>query len=151
MREILFRGKRADNGEWVEGSLQKYTHEKPNGVETHYNISEYNYGYADNDGFEPTYTSGFDDEVIPETVGQYTGLTDKNGKRIFEGDIVEHHAQGDIIVNRGVVVWDAPNGRWAYQLNTMCPCFYMHDPKAVEVIDNIYDNPELIGKDDTND
>lgn len=67
------------------------------------------------------------------------------GKRIFEGDIVEHYAQGDIIVNRGVVVWDAPNGRWAYQLKTMCPCFYMHNPKTFEVIGNIHDNPELIG------
>ncbi len=132
MREILFRGKRIDNGEWVEGFYCPAT-----------------FGYfpcrpaivpkedMDDGCWHP-------EEVDPSTVGQYTGLTDKNGKRIFEGDIMEHHAQGDLTVNRGVVNWDAKNARWAHQLNTMNPCFYMHNPKTVEVIGNVHDNPELL-------
>ena len=130
MREILFRGKRIDNGEWVDGNLfvpDEITHRKaPTELLVGTNVVRISY------------------EVDPSTVGQYTGLTDKNGKRIFEGDILEHHAQGDIIVNRGVVNWDEKNARWAHQLNTMNPCFYMHNPKSVEVIGNIYDNPELL-------
>lgn len=125
MREILFRGKRKDNGKWIQGDYQHF--------------------YIENDIY--VYIGGWGKEmrlVKPETVGQFTGLTDKNGKKIFEGDIIEHHAQGNIIVNRGVVVWDASEGRFAYQLRTMLPGFYMHNPETVEVIGNIHDNPELL-------
>ena len=129
MRVILFRGKRIDNGEWKCGS---YVHQY-GCHEIFLESCEGEYGY---DRYH----------VVPETVGQFTGLTDNNGKWIFEGDILEHHVQGDIIVNRGVVNWDEKNARWAHQLNTMNPCFYMHNPKTVEVIGNIHDNPELIGE-----
>lgn len=130
MREILFRGKRVDNGEWVEGF---YRHEKVGDYFTVVFITE-----PLTDGVFARH------RVDPSTVGQYTGLTDKNGKRIWEGDILEHHAQGNIIVNRGVVTWDEKNARWVHQLNTMAPCFYMHNPRAVEVIGNTHDNPELL-------
>lgn len=73
MREILFRGKRVDNGEWVEGSLIKVDwRNKP----TTYSIM-------------PTRPTACNYIVIPETVGQCTGLTDKNGVRIFEGMLLE--------------------------------------------------------------
>ena len=130
MRKILFKGKRKDNGEWVEGFYFKR--------------DEHNHYIGD--GQVP---AQFFYEVIPETVGQFTGLTDKNGKQIFEGDIVEHHVQGDILVNRGVVNWDKENARWAYQLNTMNPCFVLYNPKAFDVISNIHDNPELLRSDNS--
>lgn len=74
MREILFRGKRKDNGEWVYGYLCRYGF---TGKEKYYII--------------PYYASDlYGIEVDPETVGQFTGLTDCNEKKIFEGDIIRY-------------------------------------------------------------
>lgn len=85
MREILFRGKRKDNGEWVCGDLLQ-----DKDLEKCY-IEYFEY-YSSENGPQRDYCQC---EVIPETVGQYTGLTDKNGKKIFEGDIVRMYFEGE--------------------------------------------------------
>ena len=79
MREILFRGKRTDNGEWVYGSLEI----SEDGLDCNKNV----YYIID------AYGNG--EEVIPETIGQYTGLNDKYGNKIFEGDICKGNEYSD--------------------------------------------------------
>ena len=76
MREILFRGKRKDNGEWVEGDLVRLHNPKKN--ELHIAAQGDNQNWAHTKFIE----------ILPATIGQYTGQKDRNGKRIFEGDKV---------------------------------------------------------------
>ena len=124
-REILFRGKRTDNGEWVEGYLCE-CHHKDTGK----------YDYAIQEMFENGYIMH---EVIPETVGQNTGLTDKNGKKIFEGDICKHRSNysGNTVIS--VVTYT--DGHF---LALVCENSGFELPEKLEVIGNIHDNPELL-------
>lgn len=136
MREILFRGKRVDNGEWVFGSYAFEPRRKGAFGQTisdldqerHYIVSKKNYEYW---------------EVVPETVGQYTGLTDKNGKRIFEGDIVSSNKRKTWIgmgeVWFGNSAFWCGEREWAKLLRVVC----LEDEQA-EIIGNIHDNPELL-------
>ena len=123
MREILFRGKRIDNGEWVEGG---YKCEKVGEYFTAVFIVEH-------------LTSGVweNHRVNPATVGQYTGLADKNGKKVFEGDIVS--TDGDMYI----CYWDIGNIEFALksELETFGIGYVYPD---VEVVGNIDDNPELM-------
>lgn len=128
MREILFRGKRTDNGEWVYGYLY-ITHKGE------YEIGAYNKKF----GIERV-----THVVIPGTVGQYTGLTDKNGKKIFEGDIcrVTRHCilcYGSITFIKGSFWFDEFNTDSVLELSKL-----EINNFEIEVIGNIHDNPELL-------
>ena len=134
MREILFRGK-TKQGEWVQGDLSQHKTGK----------RFIKCGSA---------TSSF--EVIPETIGQYTGLTDKNGTKIFEGDILSIARKSDGIGSyyypplkypvNVFVCWDMCAWCW----ETICKeKYYICFPDAwchfeCEIIGNIHDNPELL-------
>ena len=131
MREILFRGK-TDNGEWVYG---------------HY---VYQYGahmiYLP-DGTDREY--GFDyHHIIPETVGQFTGLTDKNGKKIFEGDIISTDIKRPYLVvefRDGCFMFNCNDGGEDYYDIMLPICKEAHtEYEYGEVIGNIHDNPELL-------
>ena len=123
MREILFRGKRADNGEWVAGNLFIPDREDtPTQICIGTNIVRISY------------------DISPETVGQYTGLTDKNGKKIFEGDVVTMPAYGG---GRHKAVVYFKKGKFAVDGNVYS--FKDISPKNIEIIGNIHDNPELMG------
>lgn len=135
MREILFRGKRVDNDEWVCG----FYFERVRNYAGYKTVEHCYIKYETWDEGFITY------EVKPETVGQYTGLTDKNGKKIFEGDIVKFVYNG----NTGIyqVVYDiseldfkATNGKEKYENNFQ----YLTCCEEIEAIGNIYDNKELL-------
>ena len=142
MRDILFRGKRTDNGEWEYGDLWC----NPYGKRVVCIVSPIN-GQGTTDG----------NEVDPETVGQYTGMKDKNGKKIFEGDIVRLTDEHNEMEWTAVVVFGNPNGdyNWGWQLNAVeefdgnkdiLLWVDMEESGAYcEIIGNIHDNPELIG------
>lgn len=126
MREILFRGKRTDNGEWVYGVPTKDNHGEMVMVESTFECEEYNCR-----GANCLY-------VDENTVGQYTGLTDKNGKKIFEGDIV--------LLKSDEGPYQVAFDECCFQVYSHSVCyvmdnFYDHD---IEVIGNIHDNPELL-------
>ena len=120
MREILFRGKRIDNGEWVEGFYNRTW--LTNG-EVITEIREFE---------RPHHMQDFI-EVDPSTVGQYTGLTDKNGKRIFEGDVVDAVRSGD-------ETWRCVVSDIRKIPAEMCGS----NVKSMDIVGNIHDNPELL-------
>ena len=133
MREILFRGKRLDNGEWIIGHLLKYADGRARINESHTDI----FCYEKDNSIIQTVAH----EVDPDTVGQYTGLTDKNGKRIFEGDIV----RGTDALERGLKVYgyiDHKNGSFVIVGDMMT--HYRWLDYDVEIIGNIHDNYELL-------
>lgn len=144
MRKILFRGKRKDDGEWIYGDLVCGDMICGNLTDVEDALGTY--------CNEVPYV-GFVD-VIPETVGQYTGLTDKDGKKIFEGDIIaEYNVIRSKEVDRYLTVeFHVDRGGW-YPFATgdgcgccedvmLTPCDDGHVIR-VEVVGNIHDNPEL--------
>lgn len=155
-REILFKAKRADNGEWVEGSLITGVFLR-GGKYIPYIL---NADLAEYDCFEDFNEENGIFEVIPETLCQYTGLNDKNGKRIWENDILRYSyeypgspwlKQGEDIKYRvGAVFWQEWRGAWAVcgrgkNRSTNQDVFtYCRNPNRVEVIGNIFDNTELL-------
>ena len=136
MREILFRGKRTDNGEWVYGYYTKaryYLNEK----EMHVIFA------PDGEAFPRCEFSEYE-EVDPETVCQFTGIYDKNGRKIFEGDIVNFY-NGDGEFSPYEVRWQ--DSAFLVLMNGKPNLFDVLDDffsRRCEIIGNIYDNPELL-------
>lgn len=136
-REILFRGKRLDNGEWVEG-----------GYWLNNTVTRQTAHIIDYDGVPHA--------VDPSTVGQYTGLNDENGKKIFEGDYLgdwgENENGEECICIMGVVTYRASEGRYVLaDENGLYNDWTLEDESQPENWNhlihcgNIHDNPELIG------
>lgn len=135
MREILFRGKSKNDGKWYQGDLVTVAHKR----------------FIDDDIVK--------ERVIPETVGQYTGLTDKNGKKIFEGDIVKIlytdwvsqpledtrslEEYLDSLTEKGVVDF-APYVGWYLKNGKYDLSIISGTHGYIEAIGNIHDNPELL-------
>ena len=117
IRSIIFRGKRLDDGEWVEG-FYLYTNENTQPVIIDMECCS--------------------NVIIPETVGQYTGLTDRNGKKIFEGDIVREwggeSCQGYYEIDNVLIV-KIPDTLVNFEMSYDC---------EYKVIGNIHDTSELL-------
>lgn len=126
MREILFRGKRIDNGELVEGNLIRYI----------------------NGGAAILELAGLRIHFVnPDTVCQFTGLKDRNGQKIFEGDILlppgEEDAHIRLVVEFKDYAWKL---RWLGRESSFNHYLSNWDGEIYKVIGNIYDNPELLKK-----
>ena len=132
MREILFRAKRVDNGEWAEGYYAKL--KWCNNI-IHVVIPDKAEIDSGNSLLE-TY------EINPETVCQYTGMADKNGKRIWENDIVKIGANTLVRYNEKYAGWCLVQRGWMYEH------FFGEaiDERDCEVVGNVFDNPELMEK-----
>lgn len=131
MREILFRGKRTYNGHWIEGELHQYS-----------------YGGSK---IKSPGVMHLELDVLPDTVGQYTGKIDRNGRKIFEGDIIDAtdewwnsygpagHASPIIEVK-----WDDFHCGFDPFADYDCDCGVYISASNCEVVGNRWDNPELL-------
>ena len=159
MREILFRGKRIDNGEWIQGFLVIWGND-------YYIAPDINaYTSMGGRGKGRCTMFGHYYQVLPETIGQYTGLTDKNGTKVFEGDIVAIPPNMSRKSTLGVVKFGdyktPPYGvdktnrgfyiRWYYEneaieemLRRDIVFWFNYSHVDILIIGNIYDNPELL-------
>lgn len=129
MREILFRGKSLYDNKWVEGFYVHANKAYGEDIDRHFIIEHGEFEYDNYDAWE----------VYPETVGQYTGLCDKNGK-IFEGDIFEWGYAG-VKEFRYAIVYDAELASFVGERHFG---FVSLNGVDIEVIGNVYDNPELL-------
>lgn len=136
MRTFKFRGKRIDNGEWIYGSLV---------VETYPDFCNYFIRTKD----EEDWTSRYKDVPVDKnTLGQFTGLYDKNNKEIYEGDIIigdipelvsSQNLIGIVEYEGSAFIIEFPN-RASWQIQKVGFCSFIN----YKVIGNIYDNPELL-------
>lgn len=138
MREILFKAKRLDNGEWVEGYYQKRKDAFENDEHLIFRCESYHtWEYV---------------EVNPDTICQYTGLTDKNGNKIWENDVCSAilvDGRENCIVKYGRRAENFKlelgfNLEWTKTNYFRCDICYWSENEKLEVIGNIFDNPELL-------
>lgn len=131
-RAILFRGKRTDTDEyeWVYGDL--FHNIVFDGREHETRIGDIYFDQENRIEGTAVYN------VIPETIGQFIGLTDRNGQMIFEGDIIKYRGE------YGEISYSTAEARFVIEFNTWCTDFDHMYSREVEVIGNIHDNPELM-------
>lgn len=124
-RIILFKGKRVDNGEWIEG----YYVFRPDG-------KHLIYWQPFDEASQNTYH-----EVNPETVCQFTGLTDKNGNKIFEGDKINFSCAINGSFVDSVVEYDSIDGAWSinWDKETNRVHYFFNEIEECEIIGNIHD------------
>jgi uncharacterized phage protein (TIGR01671 family) len=146
MREYLYRGKRINIGEWVCGYYVQADNK--------------NYIFTGKTGLSqvtPVHRLMYEDfvryEVIPETVGEYTGLKDKNGVKIFEGDIVKF--SDDFACDRTMkIVWGGEYYPAFDLVDELYECanslveLLLDNDSELEVVGNIHDTPELLGREE---
>jgi len=142
MKEIKFRGKRIDNGEWVYGTLvvSKNSYYI---VTTNAKVRWMDWNYCEIFGIY---------RVIPKSIGQFTGQKDKNNDGIYEGDIVRDFGMlGEKANERiGIVIWDSKEARFDIKSARNIPREWSNEMgrwwswEEIEVIGNIHENPELL-------
>lgn len=149
-REILFRGKRVDNGEWIEGYLFDDGLPKPK----RFFIG--GFGIYEYDGIPNQWAINRQDftEVDPDTICQYTGLTDKRGKKIWEGDIIKYHfgeVYAPVKFGEYQSCFDSTSTShvgfyvdWDKNHNFRKDLGYWIKLVDAEVVGNIFENPELL-------
>ena len=136
-REILFKAKRRDNGEWVEGSLIN----TKKGVA--YIIRSKSKAFIPKG--ENIICSAECYEIDPDTLCQYTGLTDKNGKKIWENDILRRDGYWDIRIEFENGVFMVRNADKVQYINRVtCTSINTFNIKSYEVVGNIFDNADLL-------
>lgn len=135
MREILFRGKSVEDGKWFTGQLLRL---KSSVSEKELNVIVEGCEWDDSDEWFNIFKMA---KIVPETVGQFTGFTDKNGKRIFEGDIIRKTNKG-----RHSEIFTA-NIHTDFRVKEEVyygPFEHLTESCEYEIIGNIHDNPELL-------
>jgi hypothetical protein len=139
MREYLFRGKRKDNGEWVSGSLIQDKWEPEKVMITGIPLLDHGCSDCGAPVLENLYW------VIPETVGQFTGLMDSEKKKLFGGDIFRDEDEGILYL----IEWDDHDLLWtARSLDESGDIIGLGEfsEKQITIAGNIHDTPELLGR-----
>lgn len=138
MREIKFRGRRFDNGEWVYGSLISVD-------DTAFIIDKSDIDYNPDTNTTAFWFDTTEDEVDPATVGQYTGLNDRGGKEIYEGDIIRYFRPETLFIDyTGIIKFKDCSFNFYHMDGDGMLRMRDFNGLAIEILGNIHDNPELL-------